>query len=686
MPEMHFLQDLLVLFGLGIVAVVAFHRLNLPPVLGFLITGVICGPYGFKLVDDVHGVETLAEIGLVLLLFTIGIEFSVKTFLRLKKFLLIAGGLQVLGTIGVGAALTHWIGMTWPAAVFIGMLLSMSSTAIVIRILEHRGDLESAHGRSALSILIFQDLCIVPMVLLAPFLGGKGGNLWEVALLSGKAALFLLLAATVARYLVPWLLNQVARTKKREAFVLSIILLCLGTATATSHFGLSMALGAFIAGLIISESKYSHQALGEVLPFREVFNCLVFVSIGMLFDVRILLASPVLVLAALLVVILGKALVGAVATGLLGHSWRVALLTGFAIAQISEFSFVLAKLGLNVGVLDANTNQLFLAIAILSMFLTPAAIGTGARLASWVEKFLPAWLVFGRGGMPDHAEEKLVNHVVIVGFGLAGRKLASVLSRLKIAYEVIDQDPETVADEKAKGTPILYGDASRLEVLHHAGVDKARVIVLTVSDSETLLRSAELARRINPNLHIIARARFMDEVPKLALVGSNEVVAEEFVGAVELLTRVLRNYLVPADIVEGCVRQVEEEEHLKRVDAIHHHRDGEDLPCLMCSLSVEVRYVPEGAPVCGKNLLECNLRKETGVTVVAIQRRDEKLITNPAWQEQLQAGDLVILLGQRGQLASAAAFFSAPPPAQVESNEPPSEPKPPGEDSADGAS
>jgi CPA2 family monovalent cation:H+ antiporter-2 len=657
MPEMSFLQDLLVLFGLGTAAVVAFHRLNLPPVLGFLITGVICGPFGFKLVDDSLAIETLAEIGLVLLLFTIGIEFSVKTFFRLRKFLLIAGGLQVAATVAAGAVLTHFTGLSWASAAFIGMLVSLSSTAIVLRLLEYRGDIDSAYGRSALSILIFQDLCIVPMVLITPFLGGQGGSFVDVALLTGKALIFLVLAATVARYLVPWLLNQVARTKKREAFVLSIILICLGTATATSHFGLSMALGAFIAGLIISESKYNHQALGEIVPFREVFNCLVFVSIGMLFDIRILLANPVTVILGLLLVIAVKAAIGAAVTGLMGNSLRVALLTGFSISQISEFSFVLAKVGLNVGLLDAQTNQLFLAVAILSMFMTPASLSGGGKLAQLLERVLPLWLA-GNSKEPQERSEAMNDHVIIVGFGLGGRNLAAALADVGVSFTVIEHDPQIVRDEKAKGTAIMYGDASRQEVLMHAGVDNARVLALTLSHSETVLRSAEMARRINPGLHIIARAEYMEEVEPLIAVGTQEVIPEEFVGSVEMTSRVLQNYLLPRDVIERCVQRLKNEQGQAWLALYEANRPGDGLPCIPCDLAVEVRRIPTGSLLVGKNLLDTGLRPKTGVTVVAIQRADGSIVLNPKWDDQLQAGDSVILLGHRQQFALAAEFFA----------------------------
>lgn len=559
MPELNFLQDLLVLFGLGVIAVVAFHRLNLPPVLGFLITGVVCGPYGFKMIDDLHSIEALAEIGLVLLLFTIGIEFSVQTFLRIKRFLLIAGGLQIGLTMLATMGVSYFFAVPWATATFIGMLIALSSTAIVVRTLEYRGDIDTAHGRAAISILIFQDLCIVPMVLLTPFLGGKETSLTEVGLIMGKALLFLVLAASVARYLVPWLLNQVAKTRRREAFVLSIILLCLGTAAATSHVGLSMALGAFIAGLLISESKYSHQALAEVLPFREVFNCLVFVSIGMMFDIRIIMTQPLAVAGGLALVIAVKALIAGGVTKLMGHSLRVAILTGFALAQVSEFSFVLAKMGLSVGLLDEQSNQLFLAVAILSMFFTPGVINAGARLYDRLERLLPQGWITGIGESDVMNDSRLSDHVIIVGFGVNGRNLARALDKVGIRYVVIEQDPVLVRAEKAGGTPIFYGDSARQEVLAHAGIAHARALALTVSDANSTLRSAELARRLNPDVRVVARARYIDEVEPLIKVGTQDVVPEEFVSSVELFSRVLNIYAVPADMVERCVSEARSE-------------------------------------------------------------------------------------------------------------------------------
>lgn len=648
MPEMHFLQDLLILFAMGVVAVVAFHRFNLPPVLGFLVTGVICGPYGFRLVDAGQGIETMSEIGLVLLLFTIGIEFSVKTFVRLRKFLLIAGSLQVGLTIAAAAALVHSIGVAWTTAIFIGMLLSMSSTAIVIRILEYRGDMDSAHGRSALSILIFQDLCIVPMVLATPFLAGQGTSLAEMGMIIGKALLFLVLAATVARYLVPWLLSQVARTKKREAFVLAIILLCLGTATATSHFGLSMALGAFIAGLIVSESKYSHQAMGEVVPFREVFNCLVFVSIGMMFDVTILVANPLPVVLTLLIVVGLKAFVTTGITRLFGHSLKVALLTGFALAQVSEFSFVLSKLGASTGIIDPLTNQLFLAVAILSMFMTPAALWFGTRLGNKLEPMLPR-VIAGTTIDPCGTDaDKMSDHAIIVGFSLAGRNLASVCADAGIKYVIIDQDPQVVRSERARGTPIMYGDASRLEVLKHAGMEHARVLVLTVSDQDMVLRATELARRTNAELAIVARARYLEDAPALTKVGATHVVAEELVGSLEILNLVLAKYEMPDTAVGNYVAGLKQ---------LHERNAGQKpapgtsdncLPCVSACLQIEIRRIPLASPLVGKTLAQAGFAGGKGLTVIAVQRPNGTVLPNPPTHQVLSANDSLVLLGQPG--------------------------------------
>jgi CPA2 family monovalent cation:H+ antiporter-2 len=529
MPEATLLQDLLIVFGLGVGMVMAFSRLNLPSVLGFLFTGVICGPFGLKLVEDTGAIQALAEVGLVMLLFEAGIEFSVKTLLRLKRFLLIAGSLQLLLTIAMTALIsTTELAMNLPQAVFLGMVASLSSTALVIRILEYRGDLDATHGRAAMAVLIFQDLVLVPMVLIVPYLSKHAAGTTTDAILNigyttGKALVFVLVAGTLARYLIPKLLSQVARIKRREAFVLSIMFLCLGTALATAHFGMSMALGAFVAGLVISDSRYSHQALSEVLPIREILNCLVFVSIGMLFDPRVLLQQPLLILILVASMMVTKTAMGFIAIKVAGHSWRVALLAAVTIAQVSEFSFVLAKLGLDAGVVDKHTNAILLSVAILSMFLTPGYITLGNMVQKLLDKVVPG----SCGATTSSAAHGVSNHAIIVGHNLAGRELCNALGAEQLPFVVIDFDPENVEGQLKVNLPIMYGDASRREVLEHAGIKRAKVVVITPSDPEILLRTAELARRLNPDVQVICRVRYSRLIDDLKAVGASTIIAED---------------------------------------------------------------------------------------------------------------------------------------------------------------
>ncbi len=534
-------------FGLGLMLV--FSRVNLPPVLGFLITGIICGPYGLKFVEASHLIAVMAEIGLVLLLFEAGIGFSVKTFIRLKKFLLIAGTLQLGVTTAATMLCVHFMGLGWAPAAFIGMLVSLSSTAIVIALFEHRGDMDTAHGRAAMSILIFQDLCIVPMVLFTPILGGQNGSWDTFFLIIGKAVVFLGIAATVAKFLVPMVLKQAAKTKKAEAFVLSIILLCLGMATATAYFGMSMALGAFIAGLLISDSKYRFQAMGVILPFGALFHGLVFVSIGMLFDIRIVLEHPITVFASLAAVLIIKSVVAAGVTAVMGHSLRVSLVVGFAICQVSEFSFVLAKLGLDNGLMAHHHNQIFLAVAILSMFLTPTMIFAGNLLTPILERLLPEKMTRGRNIEFDPDKHELEEHAIIVGFSEVGHHLAAVLDEQKISWVVIDSDPDVVRLETDKGTTIFYGDATREEVLKRAAIEKARVVLVTTSDLNAAKRAVETARRLNQKVTILATVRYTEDGEDLLFAGATSVISEQFMGSVEMADKVMREYDVPSDVI-----------------------------------------------------------------------------------------------------------------------------------------
>ena len=661
MPELTLLRDLIVLFGLGVGVVVVFHRLKVPPIVGFLITGVLCGPYGFGLISGVHQVEAMAEIGVVLLLFTVGIEFSLQDLIRLRSFLLVGGGLQVLLSVAAAAAAARALGEPWRVAIFLGMLVALSSTAIVIRLFADRGEMDAPHGRAAMGVLIFQDLCVVPMMLLAPVLGGAAARPTDILLIAGKALAFIVAAVVAARLAVPWVLHKVVNTRKREVFLLTIILLCVGTAWASAQVGLSLALGAFIAGLIISDSEYSHQALGEILPLREVFNSLFFVSIGMLFDVRTVLREPLFIIGAVAATMLLKAVVTAGVTWALGQSLRVALLAGFAIAQIGEFSFVLSKVGLSAGLLDDRLNQLFLAIAVGTMTVTPFLMSLGPAVAALAERRLPNRIAAGRPKAALARSERLAldDHVIIIGYGLNGRNLARVLSRVGVTFTVVEMNPENVRSERRRGRPIIYGDATRLEILEYAGIHTARMIVIAISDAAATRSTVALARRLNPRVHILVRTRYVQEMEPLFALGTDEVVPEEFETSVEIFARVLTRYLVPRDEIDRQIRSIRQDAYETFRTMSEEHTAATGLQRFLSNLSLEVYRVEPDSPIVGKSLESSGIREASGATVAAIQPTQGEVVVNPLGSAVLAVGDIVLLLGRPEQLTAAGHLFSA---------------------------
>jgi len=660
MNEPGFLHDLLILFGLGVAVVLLFHRAKVPPIVGFLITGVLCGPYGFGLISDPHEVESIAEIGVVLLLFTVGIEFSLKQLARIRNFLLIGGGLQVLLTIATIYIVARLAGEGTKVALFVGMLVALSSTAIVLRLLADRGELDGPAGQAVLGILIFQDLCVVPMVLFTPFLTGVGAGAGDAIAVIIKALLFIGGAVVAARWVVPRLLHYVVATRRREVFLLAIILLCLGTAWASARVGLSLALGAFIAGLVISESEYSHQALGEILPLREVFNSLFFISIGMLFDVRTVIAAPFTVFGAILVVIVVKTLITTGASIALGQSLRIAIVAGLALAQIGEFSFVLSKVGLSAGLLDVAHYQLFLAVAVGTMTVTPVLLAVAPRIAAALEGVAPARFASGRAApLAVHTGEPLTDHVVVVGYGVNGRNLARVLGRVGIPFIVVELNPQVVRTERERGRSIIYGDASRPEVLEHAGVRTARVVVIAISDAAGTRGTVDVARRLNPHVHLIVRSRYVHEMDPLFSLGTDEVIPEEFETSIEIFSRVLHRYLVPRDEIERQIRDIRRSgyEMFRTISAAHGPALG--LQRFLTGLAFEVYRVEDGSSVLGHEVAKSGVRDTSGASILAIHRADGTMVFNPSPDTPIEAEDLCLLLGTHEQISAASRLFRA---------------------------
>jgi K+:H+ antiporter len=561
MAELDFLRDLVVLFGASIVVVYGFNRLRLPAIVGFLVAGALLGPYGLDVVDDVARVEVFAEVGVVLLLFTIGVEFSLGQ-LRSLRAVAGAGLLQIGSAIVLSTLAAIAFGLPLNQGVFWGFLAAMSSTAVVLKMVTERGETHSPHGRLIIGILIVQDLAVVPMMVVTPVLGGLGEAGFLTVMQSvAKAALAVLLILVAARYLVPRLLVEVVRSRSRELFVITIILVCLGIAWLSSLAGLSLALGAFIAGLIISESEYSHQAMAEILPFRDSFNCLFFISIGMLLDLRVLLARPVLVMGLVVALVAGKMVTTAGAAVAAGYSWRAAVLTGIAVAQVGEFSFILAKVGRSVGLLPGESFQVFLTVSVLTLLLTPFLLQASPRLARRAEALqrLRHWLPERQTDPHGIQSHHLRDHTIVVGYGVNGRNLVQVLRETEIPFVVVDVDGQTVSREQKKGIPIVFGDITHPQVLRRLGVQDASALVLAISDPIATRRAVTVARQLSPAIHIIARTRYLREIEDLRMTGADQVVPEEFETSIEIFSLVLQHYRMPTRVIAEKAERIRQE-------------------------------------------------------------------------------------------------------------------------------
>ena len=656
--EIPLLNDIVIIFGLSIAVLYLCHRIRLPVIVGFFLTGILAGPHGLGLIKAVHEVEILAEIGIVLLLFTIGIEFSFKKLLEIKKSVLMGGSLQVVLTLVAAFFIVSHFGRAFGEAVFIGFLVALSSTAIVLKLIQERAEVDSPHGRTTLGILIFQDVIIVPMMLVAPVLAGTTGGLDGYPLvLAGKGIGIILLVIVSAKWIVPQVLYQIARTRNRELFLLSIVTICLAVAWGTSSAGLSLALGAFLAGLIISESDYSHQALGNVLPFRDVFTSLFFVSIGMLLDVGFLFQHTGLIVAISLFVLALKALIACFVTLLLGLPLRIAIFVGLALSQIGEFSFILSKAGIEYGLFTGNTYQLFLNVSVLTMAATPFMIAVAPRLADLVLRLpLPKKLKYGLHPAREIKEPSKKDHLIIIGLGVNGGNLARTAKATGIPYVIIEMNPETVRNEQAKGEPIFYGDATHEEVFQHANIKDARIIVVMINDPAATLRITEIARRLNSKVHLIVRTRYLQDMTVLHELGADQVIPEEFETSVEIFTRVLAKYLVPRDEIERLVAEVRSDDYEMLRSLSTEPASFSDLTLQLPDVEISTLRVDAGSGLAGRSLAQIELRQRFGVTVLAI-RRNTQILSNPHGEMKICANDALFVLGPPEKIAGISSLF-----------------------------
>ena len=656
--ESEFLKSLVIIFGVSVIVVFLLNRLKIPSIMGFLVAGVIIGPYGVGMVKDIHSVEMLAEVGVILLLFTIGIEFSMARLTRIKKAVMGGGGIQVLLTITLSAIAAYLVTGDTNKSIFFGFLIALSSTAIVLKILSEKGEVDSPHGRIITGVLIFQDLCVVPLMLLIPTLSGEGINVIDIAMKMGKAVLIIASVLLGARWVVPALLHQIVHTKNRELFITTIILFCLGIALLTSKFGLSLALGAFLAGLIISESEYAHQAASDILPLKDSFIGLFFVSIGMLMDIGYIGDNFLKIAIAVLLIFGLKVITGMFSALMIGSPLRASIHAGFGLAQIGEFSFVLAVAGKVAGLITEDFYQIFLSSSVITMMATPFILKASPGLSAWItarhllEKAARLKKISEGEGFP----RKRHGHVIIVGFGLNGRNLARVLKDIEIPYVVLEINSDTVRDMKEKGEPIYYGDGTSKEILHKLGVERAKLLVLAISDPASTRKITSIARHENAGLYIIVRTRYLTEVDDLKALGADEVIPEEFETSIEIFARVLHQYDFPNNVILNMVDKIRNDSYtaLRSMEFPKKHLFGKSgwLP----EIEIDGYKIPDDSHLSGKSISELQVRKKTGVTIIAV-RRGSEVFTNPEPDFMFKDGDIILFTGDIESMNMALNYF-----------------------------
>jgi CPA2 family monovalent cation:H+ antiporter-2 len=637
---------------------------KIPSIVSFLVIGMLAGPYGLGLITDESSIESVGEIGIMLLLFTIGLEFSFDKLLKSWRTVIIGGLVQLCTTIVAITLAAYVLGVPFSAAVVFGFIISLSSTAIVMKILQERREVDTLQGRTLLGILIFQDLAIIPMILIIPiFMGSSGTDLNALPLGIVKVVGILLVVIVLARWVIPGVLYQVARQKSRELFFITIAGICIVVAWLTNQAGLSFTLGAFVAGLIIGESDYNIDALSHIIPFRDVFAAVFFLSIGMLLNTQSILGDVSFVLLIVLIVclIIGiKILTGALASAVLGMPARISILTGFALCQVGEFSFVLAKTGLESGFIPDMVYQIFLASAIATMALTPFFMDISPRVVDACYRLMPGRVMQKAQSGPDgqDAAEKISDHIVIAGYGITGKSVARAAEITGIPYTVIELNPDIIQKEKSARRPFfIFGDAVREEVLEHAGICRARALVVVVSEQEAVPRIVYRARQMAPSIHIIARTVHIRHAQYLLDLGADEVISEEYEAAKEIFTRALRKYHLPESEIGKIVKQLQDWGYAKFTKNSENNNKIPAMDASLLTLHIQTLTVEPGSTAEGKTIADLDLKGRYGITDCGL-RRDKATNIAPDATIRLQAGDVLIIFTSDKTIQEIAWLFS----------------------------
>jgi CPA2 family monovalent cation:H+ antiporter-2 len=639
--EGQLLIELLLVIAIAAAGVALFERLGLPAIAGFLVMGALMGPGGFGLVDDPERVRGLAELGVVFLLFEIGLELPIERVRRLWRTAAAAGALQVGVTLLAVAAVARLLGVDWPAAIMIGALVAISSTALVLGLLTERGEVDAPQGQLSVGILLFQDLCIVPLLLAVPILAGAAeGSGVAVLWATGRALLALGALFILARFLVPFLLERVARLRSRDLFSLLALLLVLGSAVLAQGLGLTLAVGAFIGGLVASASPYAYQLFSEVVPLRGVLLGLFFTAVGMLLDPAAALGQAPEIALYVTAVVFGKAIIVAFIVGVvLRRSPRVALQTGMGLAQTGEFSFVLAAAAVGAGLLPEGFAQVFVAGSVLTLIATPFLMRAAPALARVVGDVRDRDADVDMGELPEEAPH---DHAVLIGYGTAGRNVARVLRAVGFSFAAVDTNPHSINDARGRGEPVFYGDATRAPMLRRLGVERARFVVVAINDPVATGEITTLVRRLAPEVRILVKARYLLEIDALSGAGADVVVSEELEATVDLVAEVLRLCGIGEGPITRFARELREEGY-QALRAPPAQAIDPWLAEVLREVPTDWVEVPDD--FVGESTLELlGVRARTGANVLAVER-DGVPHPGPPPAFALRAGDRLLVFG-----------------------------------------
>jgi K+:H+ antiporter len=645
MPALGLLPGLVLTYALALLFIVVLARLRVPQIVALIAAGAVAGPSVFGFVGTQEEVNTLAEIGIVLLLFTVGLDFSLGEIRRIWKIVIGGGTLQIAGTAAVFLLMLWPAARSWRASLFIGLFVALSSTAIVLNELSARNQVDAPHGRLMVGILLFQDLCIVGLLMLVPILAGKT-PFSAVPLVLLRTTLVIGAVAAVSRLVLPTLLGIVSRSGRPEAFPLAVVLASVGTAWISSLFGLSMALGAFLGGLVLAESEFSHQAFAEIRPLRDILAGLFFISLGMLVDLTVVLRVIPAVVGATVLIVMVKAIVAGGALWALATPLRVAATAGIGLAQVGEFSFILGRSGLELGLLTSMQWQVLLAASIATMVMTPTLLAFAPRIGSWLaarQKGLPAADVLAGG-------EQLSEHVVIVGFGVGGRLVARALRDIGVPYLILELNGATVREGRREGEAIFYGDATSPDALRGSGLDRARAVVALLSDPHASLHLVNAVRQLAPALPVIVRTRYRAEAEYLSRRGATVAVAEELEASLEVLAQLLTRLDMPGNAIEVLL------EGFRRGSAVRPlrapSRPLEALPPEIGQAPIASHQLQSGDWAVGRTVADLNLRATTGALIIAVRQGNRHRASPPA-DLQINDGDVLYLLGDASDVLLA---------------------------------